>query len=113
MLRTTYGWFKETASAWVDDKASSRGAALAYYSMFAIAPIVVLAVSLAGLVYGGGIMVSALAAWLSVFRPCFTAPVWNHPGAAGRSGAGARQAYRNTGFAGDGAGRCAKLLPLT
>ena len=20
----------------------------------------------------------ALAAWLSVFRPCFTAPVWNH-----------------------------------
>jgi membrane protein len=52
MLRTAFGLLKETASAWVDDKASSRGAALAYYSMFAIAPIVLLAVSLAGLVYG-------------------------------------------------------------
>ena len=52
MLRTVFGLLKETASEWVDDKASSRGAALAYYSMFAIAPIVILAVSLAGLVYG-------------------------------------------------------------
>jgi membrane protein len=52
MLRTVFGLLKETASAWVDDKASSRGAALAYYSMFAIAPIVLLAVSLAGLIYG-------------------------------------------------------------
>src|SRR5262249_6006239 len=47
-----FGLLRETASAWVDDKASSRGAALAYYSMFAFAPIVLLAVSLAGLVYG-------------------------------------------------------------
>jgi membrane protein len=52
MLRTVFGLLKETASAWVEDKASSRGAALAYYSMFAFAPIVLLAVSLAGLVYG-------------------------------------------------------------
>lgn len=52
MLRTVFGLLKEAGSAWVDDKASSRGAALAYYSMFAIAPIVILAVSLAGLIYG-------------------------------------------------------------
>jgi membrane protein len=52
MLRTAFGLLKETASQWVDDKASSRGAALAYYSMFAIAPIIIFAVLLAGLVYG-------------------------------------------------------------
>src|SRR5262249_4984016 len=52
MLRTAYELLKETASQWVDDKAPSRGAALAYYSMFAIAPIIILAVSLAGLIFG-------------------------------------------------------------
>jgi membrane protein len=52
MLRTAYQMLKETVSQWIDDKASSRGAALAYYSMFAIAPIIILAVSLAGLIFG-------------------------------------------------------------
>jgi membrane protein len=52
MLHSLFGLLKQTATQWVDDKASSRGAALAYYSMFAIAPIVILAVSIAGLIYG-------------------------------------------------------------
>jgi membrane protein len=52
MLRAAFELLKETASAWIDDKASSRGAALAYYSMFAISPIIILTVSLAGLIYG-------------------------------------------------------------
>ncbi len=52
MLRHAYDLLKETASNWVDDNASSRGAALAYYSMFAIAPIVILTVSVAGLFLG-------------------------------------------------------------
>jgi membrane protein len=52
MLRTAYDLLKQTVSEWIDDKAPSRGAALAYYSMFAIAPIILLAVSLAGLIYG-------------------------------------------------------------
>jgi membrane protein len=52
MLRTAYDLLKDAASAWIDDKAPSRGAALAYYSMFAIAPIIVLAISLAGLLFG-------------------------------------------------------------
>ena len=30
---------KETVSAWSDDYASSMGAALAYYTMFSIAPL--------------------------------------------------------------------------
>jgi membrane protein len=52
MLRGVYELLKETASDWVDDKAPSRGAALAYYSMFAVAPVVLLAVSLAGMLFG-------------------------------------------------------------
>jgi membrane protein len=52
MMRTLLDLLKQTASEWINDKAPTRGAALAYYSMFAIAPIVILAVSLAGLVYG-------------------------------------------------------------
>jgi membrane protein len=52
MLSTLFGLLKETASQWIDDKAPSRGAALAYYSMFAIAPVVILTLSLAGVVYG-------------------------------------------------------------
>jgi membrane protein len=52
MLRTVSALLSETVSEWIDDKATSRGAALAYYSMFSIAPVVILAVSLAGLLYG-------------------------------------------------------------
>ncbi|HKI32666.1 MAG TPA: YihY/virulence factor BrkB family protein [Gemmataceae bacterium] len=52
MARGVYGLLKETIAEWIDDKATSRGAALAYYSMFAIGPIVILTICLAGLVYG-------------------------------------------------------------
>ncbi|MDQ7990213.1 MAG: YihY/virulence factor BrkB family protein [Candidatus Dactylopiibacterium sp.] len=38
--------------AWMDDKASSLGAALAFYTMFSLAPLLLIAVSLAGLVFG-------------------------------------------------------------
>jgi membrane protein len=52
MLRSAYELLRDTVSAWIDDKAPRLGAALAYYSTFAVAPIVILAVSLAGLVFG-------------------------------------------------------------
>ncbi|MEO8122502.1 MAG: YihY/virulence factor BrkB family protein [Burkholderiales bacterium] len=38
--------------AWVDDRASSMGAALAYYTLFSLAPLLLIAVSVAGLVFG-------------------------------------------------------------
>jgi membrane protein len=38
--------------AWVDDYASSMGAALAYYTLFAIAPLLIIAIAVAGLVFG-------------------------------------------------------------
>jgi membrane protein len=43
---------KASASAWVDDYASSMGAALAYYTLFSLAPLLLLVISVGGLIYG-------------------------------------------------------------
>lgn len=43
---------KLAAQSWVDDHAQSMGAALSYYTIFSIAPLLLIAVSLAGLVFG-------------------------------------------------------------
>lgn len=47
-----WGLFKQLASAWVDDYVPSMGAALAYYTMFSLAPLLLIVVSVAGLVFG-------------------------------------------------------------
>ena len=39
-------------SEWFDHRASSKGAALAFYTLFSIAPILVLVIAIAGLFYG-------------------------------------------------------------
>src|SRR6202165_3970202 len=39
-------------SAWIDHDAASMGAALAFYTLFSIAPILVIAVAVAGYVFG-------------------------------------------------------------
>lgn len=38
--------------AWVDDYAPSMGAALAYYTLFSIAPLLIIVIAVAGLVFG-------------------------------------------------------------
>jgi len=43
---------KAAGSSWVDDYAQSMGAALAYYTMFSIAPLLLIVTSIAGLVFG-------------------------------------------------------------
>ena len=43
---------KETVLAWQDDYAQSMGAAIAYYAMFSIAPLLVIVVSIAGVIFG-------------------------------------------------------------
>ncbi len=43
---------KESASAWVDDRAPSMGAALSYYTVFSIAPLLLIVIAVAGLVFG-------------------------------------------------------------
>ena len=43
---------KESVSAWVDDYAPSMGAALSYYTVFSLAPLLVIVIAVAGLVFG-------------------------------------------------------------
>ena len=43
---------KQAVSAWSDDYAPSMGAALAYYSVFSMAPLLLIVVSVAGLAFG-------------------------------------------------------------
>ena len=42
----------KAGNAWMDDHAQSMGAALSYYTVFSIAPLLLIAISVAGLVFG-------------------------------------------------------------
>jgi membrane protein len=44
--------FVRAVKAWIDHRASSVGAALAFYTLFSVAPILIIAVSIAGYVFG-------------------------------------------------------------
>ena len=47
-----FGLLREAFNDWRDDEASRMGAALAYYTLFAIAPLLLIAIAVAGLVFG-------------------------------------------------------------
>ena len=51
-VKDLWGLVKAAVSGWVDDYAQSMGAALAYYTMFSIAPLLLIVISIAGLVFG-------------------------------------------------------------
>ena len=51
-VKDLWGLVKAAASGWVDDYAQSMGAALAYYTIFSIAPLLLIVISIAGLVFG-------------------------------------------------------------
>ncbi len=49
------GWWsmvKATVQGWMDDRAASMGAALAYYTFFSMAPLLLIVISVAGLLLG-------------------------------------------------------------
>jgi membrane protein len=48
------GWrlVKSAVSAWVEDYAPSMGAALSYYTVFSLAPLLLIVISIAGLIFG-------------------------------------------------------------
>ena len=50
--RTIWSLLKETVDEWQRDKVSQMAAALAYYTLFSIAPLLVIAVAVAGAVFG-------------------------------------------------------------
>ena len=43
---------KSAAVAWIDDYAPSMGAALSYYTVFSLAPLLLIVIGIAGLVFG-------------------------------------------------------------
>jgi membrane protein len=51
-METVVGLAKETFIRWIDDKASALAAALSYYALFSIAPLLLIAVAVAGFVFG-------------------------------------------------------------
>lgn len=50
--RTAYELLRDAGAAWVEDKAPRLGAALAYYSIFSLAPLLIIAIAIAGFVFG-------------------------------------------------------------
>lgn len=51
-IETVWGLLKETISDWSEDKASRLAASLAYYTTFSIAPLLIIVIAIAGLVFG-------------------------------------------------------------
>ena len=51
-LATITAFLREVAKEWSDDNALTLGAALAYYTIFSLAPLLVLVLAIAGLVFG-------------------------------------------------------------
>jgi membrane protein len=51
-LAQIWSMLRDAASDWVEDKAPQLGAALAFYSVLSVAPLLVIAISIASLLYG-------------------------------------------------------------
>jgi membrane protein len=51
-MRTIFDLVKNVFSDWSEDRAPRLGAALAYYAVFSLAPLLVLLIGIAGLVFG-------------------------------------------------------------
>ena len=52
MFSATWRMLKETVLAFIDDEALSRGAAIAFYTVTSIAPVLLIVIAIAGLVFG-------------------------------------------------------------
>jgi membrane protein len=51
--RDVISLFKEAASAWSEDRAPRLGAAISYYTVFSLAPLLLISIAVAGFVVGG------------------------------------------------------------
>src|SRR4051794_12478107 len=52
MIGTTWTLVKESVFAFMDDEALTRGAAIAFYTVTSIGPVLFIVVAIAGLVFG-------------------------------------------------------------
>lgn len=51
-MKAMWGLWKRAASSWSDDRATMIGAAMAYYTVFSIAPLLIISIAVAGAVFG-------------------------------------------------------------
>jgi membrane protein len=51
-LKQIWRLISKSVEAWMDDYAPSMGAALAYYTLFSLAPLLIIAIAVAGLAFG-------------------------------------------------------------
>jgi membrane protein len=61
-VRQAWGLVKEAVSAWSQDYAPSMGAALSYYTLFSIGPLLLIVIAVAGLVFGADAVQGAILA---------------------------------------------------
>jgi membrane protein len=59
-LQTIWGLFQETFSEWQKDKASRLAAALSYYTIFSIAPLLIIVIAVAGAAFGEAAATNAI-----------------------------------------------------
>ena len=98
MLRKAWALIRDTVEGFVADEAMTRGAAIACYAMFSIAPLLVVAVAIAGLAFGEEAVRSAVAEQLRAL--------------VGREGGEAVQAMvRGVGEGGGGGGQGSGGVP--
>jgi membrane protein len=50
-FRTAFVLLQQTGSEWIDDKAPQLGAALAYYTVFSLAPLILVLLALVGIIF--------------------------------------------------------------
>ena len=51
-MKVVWGFIKEAFEDWSEDRASRLAAALAYYTIFSLAPLLIIAIAIAGLAFG-------------------------------------------------------------
>ncbi len=51
-INQTFGLGKKAVMAWIDDFAPSMGAAISYYTVFSLAPLLVIVIAIAGAIFG-------------------------------------------------------------
>lgn len=64
-LKQLYSLARKSVDAWIDDYAPSMGAAISYYTVFSIAPLLVIVIAVAGFVWGRDAVQGQLVSQLS------------------------------------------------
>jgi membrane protein len=65
MIGKAWLLIKETAYGFFADEALTRGAAIAYYTMFSLAPLLIIVIAIAGLAFGRDAAEGAIVGQLS------------------------------------------------